>query len=42
VLEAASAADEVEASELDDERLIDLRLEVPFEGLERLALDETA
>lgn len=35
-------AHEVQAGELEDEGLVDLRLEVPLEGLERLALDQPA
>ena len=38
--EVVVAADEVEAGELEDERLVEAGLEVPVEGLEGLALDE--
>ncbi len=40
--EIVVAAHEVEAGELEDERLVEAGLEVPVEGLERLALDEPA
>ena len=40
--EIVAATDEVEAGELEDQRLVESRLEGPVESLERLALDETA
>jgi len=40
--EVVVAADEVEAGELEDERLVDARLKVPVEDLEGLALDKAA
>lgn len=40
--EVVVAADKVEAGELEDERLVEARLEVPVEDLEGLALDKAA
>lgn len=37
-----ATTDKVEASEFDDKVLVERGLEVPFEGLEGLALDESA